>query len=78
MVTELIANDILNTIATMPHLDTLELINFDVKPGFEESFSRCICLRHVLIIPTYIKQSAVTVQRMVIALSSMNHILTRV
>lgn len=78
MVTELIANDIVNAISTLPCLNTLELINFDVKSGFEEAFCKCINLRHVLIIPTYIKQSAVTVQRMVIALSGMNHILKTV
>ncbi|KAL1457191.1 hypothetical protein WDU94_001849 [Cyamophila willieti] len=78
MVTELIANDVLTTIATFSQLDTLELINFDVKPGFEEAFGSCVNLRNVLIIPTYIKQSAVTVQRMMIALSNMNTILTKV
>lgn len=78
MVTEVIANDVINTIATLSHLNTLELINFDVKLGFEEAFCKCKNLRSVLIIPTYIKQSAVTVQRMVLALSGMNHTLKRV
>lgn len=78
MVTELIANNVLNTISAFPHLSRLELINFDINDGFEESFSKCTNLRSVLIIPTYIKQSAVTMQRMVIALSSMNHVLKRV
>lgn len=54
-------NIILNTIATsLPHLTQLELINCDVKNNFVESISLCKQLKRLLLIPTYVSQSAAT------------------
>lgn len=54
-------NTILNTIAnSLPHLTQLELINCDVKTNFVESISMCKQLKRLLLIPTYVSQSAAT------------------
>lgn len=54
-------NTILDTIATsLPHLTQLELINCDVKNNFVESISLCKQLKRLLLIPTYVSQSAAT------------------
>lgn len=54
-------NMILNTIATsLLNLTQLELINCDVKNNFVESISECKQLKRLLLIPTYVSQSAAT------------------
>lgn len=52
--------DILDTIAKMPNLAQLELVNFDIKTGFDVHLPKCSNLKRLLIIPTYISQSATT------------------
>jgi hypothetical protein len=52
--------DILDTISTLPHLTQLELVNFDIKPDFDIHLKRCRNIKRLLIIPTYISQSATT------------------
>lgn len=52
--------DILDALATLPKLTQLELVNFDIKPHFDEHLSRCRKIKRLLIIPTYISQSATT------------------
>jgi hypothetical protein len=47
---------LLNTIASLPNLTQLELINFDVKPGFDKALAKCSNLKTLLIIPTYVTQ----------------------
>lgn len=52
---------ILDVIHThLSKLQQLELINFDIRSGFEEKLSLCKNLLKFLIIPTYISQSATT------------------
>uniref|UniRef100_A0A0K8SS68 MBD domain-containing protein n=1 Tax=Lygus hesperus TaxID=30085 RepID=A0A0K8SS68_LYGHE len=51
---------ILHTIASLPKLTQLELINFDIKPGFDKALSKCTNIKILLIIPTYVTQSATT------------------
>jgi hypothetical protein len=54
-------NTVLDTIATsLPHLTQLELINCDVKNNFVESIGECKQLKRLLLIPTYVSQSAAT------------------
>lgn len=54
-------NKILDTIATsLLNLVQLELINCDVKNNFVESIGECQQLRRLLLIPTYVSQSAAT------------------
>lgn len=54
-------NTVLTTIAnSLPHLTQLELINCDVKNNFVESISLCKQLKRLLLIPTYVSQSAAT------------------
>ena len=47
---------ILEGIATLPKLNHLELINFDVKPGFDKALGQCKNIHRLLIIPTYVTQ----------------------
>lgn len=44
----------------MKKLDQLELVNFDVKPGFDKALGACKNIKKLMIIPTYISQSATT------------------
>lgn len=52
--------DILDALATLPKLTQLELVNFDIKPSFDHHLKRCRNIKRLLIIPTYISQSATT------------------
>lgn len=52
--------DILEAVKTMPQLEQLELVNFDVKNGFDLALGECSNLKKLLVIPTYISQSATT------------------
>lgn len=47
-------------LARMAQLEHVEFINFDVKNEFNESLGKCTNLRKLMIIPTYISQSATT------------------
>jgi len=47
---------ILAGIAALPELTHLELVNFDVKPGFDKALAQCTNIRRLLIIPTYVTQ----------------------
>lgn len=52
--------DILDSLATLPNLAQLELVNFDIKPRFDHHLEQCSNIKRLLIIPTYISQSATT------------------
>lgn len=52
--------DILEAVKEMPRLEQLELVNFDVKTGFDVALGACANIRKLLVIPTYISQSATT------------------
>ncbi|KAJ3659214.1 hypothetical protein Zmor_010915 [Zophobas morio] len=52
--------EILDAVKQMPHLEQLELVNFDIKSGFDVALGGCRNIRKLLIIPTYISQSATT------------------
>lgn len=54
--------DILSGVAKLNNLIQLELINFDVRTEFDDYISKCINLKRLLIIPTYVSQSATTNQ----------------
>lgn len=45
-------SELLSTIANLPKLTQLELINVDVSTEFEEQISKCTNLRKLLLIPT--------------------------
>lgn len=51
---------IIESIAQLPALRQLELINFDMKPGFDKALAMCKQVQRLLIIPTYITTSATT------------------
>lgn len=54
-------NKVLNVIATKLHnVVQLELINCDVKNSFVESIRECRNVKRLLLIPTYVSQSAAT------------------
>lgn len=52
--------NILEAVAKIPTLEQLELVNFDVKNGFDKALGACLNVKKLLIIPTYISQSATT------------------
>uniref|UniRef100_A0A6P7H2I9 Uncharacterized protein LOC114343616 n=1 Tax=Diabrotica virgifera virgifera TaxID=50390 RepID=A0A6P7H2I9_DIAVI len=52
--------EILEAVRRMEHLDQLELVNFDIKAGFDKALGVCQNIKKLLIIPTYISQSATT------------------
>lgn len=52
--------EMLASIKDMSHLEQLELVNFDIKPGFDIALGSCSNIKKLLIIPTYISQSATT------------------
>ncbi|XP_018324716.1 proteoglycan 4 isoform X2 [Agrilus planipennis] len=52
--------DILDAVKGMPQMEQLELVNFDIKPGFDKALGACTNIKKLLIIPTYISQSATT------------------
>ncbi|XP_055535303.1 uncharacterized protein LOC129724426 isoform X2 [Wyeomyia smithii] len=51
---------VLDGISKAPSLTQLELINCDVKVGFDKHINKCSNLRKLLLIPTYVSQSAAT------------------
>nr|XP_022919115.1 uncharacterized protein LOC111427960 isoform X2 [Onthophagus taurus] len=52
--------EILDVVKNMPKLEQLELVNFDIKSGFDKALGACKNIKKLLIIPTYISQSATT------------------
>lgn len=52
--------EILDAVKDMNHLEQLELVNFDIKAGFDRALGACQNIKKLLIIPTYISQSATT------------------
>lgn len=52
--------EILDAVKDMNHLEQLELVNFDIKAGFDKALGACQNIKKLLIIPTYISQSATT------------------
>ena len=52
--------EMLEAVKNMPHLEQLELVNFDIKAGFDKALGACTNIKKLLIIPTYISQSATT------------------
>lgn len=52
--------DLLKAVKDMKKLEQLELVNFDIKPGFDQALGSCSNIKKLLIIPTYISQSATT------------------
>lgn len=52
--------EILEAVKNMPKLEQLELVNFDIKNGFDKALGACTNIKKLLIIPTYICQSATT------------------
>ncbi|XP_055692771.1 uncharacterized protein LOC129795479 isoform X1 [Lutzomyia longipalpis] len=51
---------ILAAVAPLESLTQLELVNFDIKSKFNEEIAQCVHIKKLLIIPTYISQSATT------------------
>lgn len=51
---------VLEGISKVPSLSQLELINCDVKVGFDKHLHRCSNIKKLLLIPTYVSQSAAT------------------
>ncbi|XP_045480357.1 uncharacterized protein LOC123684896 isoform X2 [Harmonia axyridis] len=52
--------EIFDAVKDMKHLEQLELVNFDIKTGFDKALGACKNIKKLLIIPTYISQSATT------------------
>ncbi|XP_065159746.1 uncharacterized protein [Atheta coriaria] len=52
--------EILEAVKELPGLQQLELVNFDIKAGFDKTLGACFNIKKLLIIPTYISQSATT------------------
>ncbi|XP_011689685.1 PREDICTED: uncharacterized protein LOC105451120 isoform X2 [Wasmannia auropunctata] len=50
--------DILEGVSKLENLSQMELVNFDVKNGFDKCLANCKNIKRLLIIPTYISQSA--------------------
>lgn len=50
--------DMLEGIAKLENLTQLELVNFDVKNGFDKYLANCKNIKRLLVIPTYVSQSA--------------------
>lgn len=58
--------DMLEGISNLENLSQLELVNFDVKSGFDKYLANCKNIKRLLIIPTYVSQSA-TSNNMILA-----------
>lgn len=52
--------DILDGLEKLPNIRQLELVNFDIRQGFDTRIAACKQLKRILLIPTYISQSATT------------------
>lgn len=67
--------DILETVNRLPKLSHLELVNFDIKSGFDLRIAQCKNLHRLLLIPTYISQSATTNNMILSGISKLNNTL---
>jgi hypothetical protein len=71
-------NKILDVIASsLPLLTQLELVNCDVKSNFNDSISLCQQVKRLLLIPTYVSQSAATnfmIMQGIMTLTNLDHI----
>lgn len=67
---------ILETCKELKSLVQLELINFDIKSGFDTTIAKCTNLRTLLIIPTYVTQSATTNHLVMEGVSKLSKTLT--
>lgn len=47
-------------VSALPSMRQLELINCDIKNGFDDALKSCTNLKKLLLIPTYVSQSAAT------------------
>ncbi|XP_039294186.1 nucleolar protein dao-5 isoform X3 [Nilaparvata lugens] len=67
---------ILESVKDLKSLVQLELINFDIKAGFDTTIAKCSNLRTLLIIPTYVTQSATTNHLVMEGVSKLSKTLT--
>lgn len=51
---------LMTQLASMSTLEHLELVNFDIKAEFNETLAQCTNIRKLMVIPTYLTQSATT------------------
>lgn len=65
--------DIIETIEKLPKLTQLELVNFDIRPGFDTRLAQCKRLKRMLLIPTYISQSAATNNIIMSSIAQLGH-----
>ncbi|XP_046665639.1 uncharacterized protein LOC124357691 isoform X2 [Homalodisca vitripennis] len=65
-------NAIIHTISKLPCLNHLELINFDIKEGFDASLNKCSNISKLLLVPTYTSQVAATFSLVLEGVSSLN------
>ena len=49
-------NEMLFQMSKLKELIQLELINFDVRPGFDKALASCTNIKRLLLIPTYVTQ----------------------
>lgn len=68
---------LLETIAQLPKLAQLELINFDVQSDFDDKISKCNNIKRLLLIPTYVSQSATTNRLVLSGILKMSNTLQR-
>ncbi|XP_063388121.1 uncharacterized protein LOC134673996 [Cydia fagiglandana] len=67
---------LLRAVALLPNLTSLELVNFDVKVGFDDALAECKNIQRLLIIPTYVSQSATTNKQVLSGVLSLKDTLT--
>ncbi|XP_058128454.1 uncharacterized protein LOC131270476 isoform X3 [Anopheles coustani] len=65
-------------ISSVSSLRQLELINCDIKTGFDKYFAVCSNLKRLLLIPTYVSQSAATNRMILKGLMKLNQTLETV
>lgn len=66
---------LIDAISKLPKLTQLELINFDIQPDFDCNISSCTNIKRLLLIPTYISQSATTNKMVLQGISKMSETL---
>ncbi|KAL2725322.1 nucleolar protein dao-5 isoform X1 [Vespula squamosa] len=68
--------DILEGVSKLENLNQMELVNFDVKNGFDKCLANCKNIKRLLIIPTYISQSATSNNMVLGGVTELSHNLT--
>nr|XP_050869526.1 uncharacterized protein LOC127072819 isoform X1 [Vespula vulgaris] len=68
--------DILEGVSKLGNLNQMELVNFDVKNGFDKCLANCKNIKRLLIIPTYISQSATSNNMVLGGVTELSHNLT--